>query len=159
MVAAQARYIAVVAAPFGRLGIVGDDEAISAMDFLKLKSILRAPVSPLAREAVAQLKAYLRDPRFRFALPLAPSETPFQTRVRRALESIPAGRTMRYGQLARHLRSSARAVGQACRGNPIPIVVPCHRVIAEDGIGGFMGKTSGHALQIKHWLLQHESRR
>ena len=158
MVAAQARYVAVITTPFGRLGIAADENAICAIDFLNAKSQLRAPVGPLARETVAQLKAYLRDPRFRFELPLTPGDTPYQTRVRRALQSIPPGRVLRYGQLAERLRSSARAVGQACRTNPLPIVVPCQRIVARNGIGGFMGQTSTDALHIKHWLLQHECR-
>jgi methylated-DNA-[protein]-cysteine S-methyltransferase len=63
---------------------------------------------------------------------------------------------MTYGELAQRLKSSARAVGNACRRNPIAIVVPCHRVVAASGDGGFMGKRTGHALAIKRWLLAHE---
>jgi methylated-DNA-[protein]-cysteine S-methyltransferase len=85
--------------------------------------------------------------------------TPFQRRVWHALRRIPSGCTRSYGELARELGSSARAVGGACRRNPIPIVVPCHRVIAAGGgAGGFMGQRSGDALAIKTWLLDHERR-
>jgi methylated-DNA-[protein]-cysteine S-methyltransferase len=74
------------------------------------------------------------------------------------MQRIPAGRTRTYGELARDLRSSARAVGGACGANPIPLIVPCHRIIAASGrIGGFMGaSTEGFELGIKRWLLEHE---
>ena len=83
--------------------------------------------------------------------------TPFQRRVWQALRGIPSGSTCSYGELAHELGSSARAVGGACRRNPIPIVVPCHRVAAAaGGVGGFMGQRDGEALTIKQWLLDHE---
>ncbi len=84
------------------------------------------------------------------------SGTPFQQRVWRELICIPKGKTRSYGDLAKKLHSSARAVAGACRRNPLPLLVPCHRVVARDGLGGFMGKTDGPALAIKQWLLQHE---
>ncbi|TAM44799.1 MAG: MGMT family protein, partial [Gammaproteobacteria bacterium] len=73
-----------------------------------------------------------------------------------ALQRIPAGKVLSYGDLARKLKTGPRAVGNACRANPIPVVVPCHRVVASNGKGGFMGKTGGKALVIKDWLLAHE---
>jgi methylated-DNA-[protein]-cysteine S-methyltransferase len=74
------------------------------------------------------------------------------------MQRIAAGKTRTYGELAAELRSSARAVGGACGANPIPVVVPCHRVIAAGGaIGGFMGaRSEGFELGIKRWLLEHE---
>ncbi len=84
------------------------------------------------------------------------SGTPFQQRVWRELIRIPPGNTRSYGELAKSLRSSPRAVAGACRRNPLPLLVPCHRVVAKDGPGGFMGRTDGSALAIKQWLLQHE---
>lgn len=84
------------------------------------------------------------------------SGTPFQQRVWQELIRIPPGETRSYGELAEKLRSSARAVAGACRRNPISLLVPCHRVVAKNGLGGFMGKTDGPALAIKQWLLQHE---
>jgi methylated-DNA-[protein]-cysteine S-methyltransferase len=104
------------------------------------------------------LRAYLRDARFHFDLPLAPAPTAFQARVRRGMLRIPAGRTLTYGELARRLASSARAVGGACRGNPLPVVVPCHRVVGANGPGGFMGCVDGAELGVKRWLLEHERR-
>ncbi|MCP4042152.1 MAG: MGMT family protein, partial [Gammaproteobacteria bacterium] len=82
--------------------------------------------------------------------------TDHQLRVWNALGEIPPGETMTYGELARHLGSGPRAVGNACRSNPVPIVVPCHRVVSATGLGGFMGDTAGEPMAIKSWLLRHE---
>ncbi len=103
------------------------------------------------RPVCDQLREYLAGTRTSFDLPLAPSGTPFQQRVWRALAEIPYGAVCGYGDLARHIGKpgAARAVGQANGANPLPIIIPCHRVIAADGsIGGY---SSGVA--IKRQLL------
>lgn len=89
---------------------------------------------------------------------LSMTGTPFQQRVWRALQGIGCGERVTYGQLASQLGSGARAVAAACRANPLPLVVPCHRVVSASGIGGYMGKTEGWAIDIKRGLLEHESR-
>lgn len=104
----------------------------------------------------AQIETYFRDAAAGFDLPLELGGTPFQRRVWAALQAIPPGRTRTYGELARELGTSPRAIGGACRANPCPIVVPCHRVVAADGLGGFAGDTSGRRLAVKRWLLRHE---
>jgi methylated-DNA-[protein]-cysteine S-methyltransferase len=71
--------------------------------------------------------------------------------------AIPRGRTLTYGEMARKLDGEARAVGQACGDNRLPIVIPCHRVVAADGVGGFSHSTGGYLLEAKRWLLMHES--
>ena len=118
------------------------------------------PSPGLARGApetlTAELTAYFADPGHRFGLPLRPAGTPFQRRVWEALRAIPPGQTRTYGELAAELGTSARAVGGACRANPCPIVVPCHRVVGATGLGGFAGDTSGRKLDVKRWLLRHE---
>jgi len=106
---------------------------------------------------IDQLQCYFLDPGWRFDLPLAPSGTPFKQRVWQALQSIPPGETKNYGRLATQLCTSARAVGNACRENPIPIVIPCHRVVGAHGLGGYMGSWDGEPVAIKQWLLTHES--
>lgn len=103
-----------------------------------------------------QLGAYFVEGAAGFDLPLRLQGTPFQRRVWAALRAIPSGRTRTYGELARELGTSARAIGGACRANPCPIVVPCHRVVAANGLGGFAGDTSGRKLAVKRWLLEHE---
>ena len=87
---------------------------------------------------------------------LAPQGTPFQRSVWRELSKIPLGETRTYGDIANKLNSSPRAVGNACRKNPIQIIIPCHRVISAKGIGGYAGETEGRQLSIKRWLLKHE---
>ncbi len=150
-------YQAVIAAPFGRLGIRVCDEMITAIDFLPASGPLQAAASGLAADAARQLNAYFTDAGYSFDLPLAAQGTDFQQRVWAALLSIPAGQTRTYGELAAELGSSARAVGGACRANPVPVVVPCHRVVARDGVGGFAGRTDGPELARKRWLLAHEA--
>lgn len=146
-----------IAAPFGVLGIAATEAGITAIDFLPLNTPLLPPENPVAAHACAQIEAYLRDPGFVFDLPLKPGGTPFRNRVWGALRQIPAGRTRSYGELARALSSAPRAVGQACGANPVPIVIPCHRVVAKDrSLGGFMNATGGDPLAIKRWLLEHE---
>ncbi|MGM0593267.1 MAG: methylated-DNA--[protein]-cysteine S-methyltransferase, partial [Pseudomonadota bacterium] len=70
--------------------------------------------------------------------------------------AIPAGEALTYAELASRVGSSARAVAGACRANPMPLLIPCHRVVAVDGPGGYLGSTAGQALAIKRWLLRHE---
>lgn len=103
-----------------------------------------------------QLRRYLDDPTLPPDIDLLLSGTPFQRRVWQALLAIPAGQVMTYGGLARHLGSSPRAVAQACRRNPYPVVIPCHRLVASQGLGGYNGATRGPAIEIKRWLLGHE---
>jgi methylated-DNA-[protein]-cysteine S-methyltransferase len=103
------------------------------------------------------IRAYFRDARSEIPLLQPPHGTPFQRRVWQALQQIPPGETRRYGELAEQLGSSARAVANACRANPLPILIPCHRVVSAAGLGGYMGEVDGPALEIKRWLLHHEA--
>jgi methylated-DNA-[protein]-cysteine S-methyltransferase len=91
-----------------------------------------------------------------FDLPLLVEGTEFQQHLWAALCEIPRGRTLTYGALAGRLGVDARAVGQACGDNRLPIVIPCHRVVAANGIGGFAHATGGYLLEAKRWLLAHE---
>jgi len=79
-----------------------------------------------------------------------------QAKVLMHLSTIPCGQVQTYGQVASLLGSSARAVGRACATNPFPILIPCHRVVAKSGVGGFIGQSVGHSVDIKRWLLAHE---
>jgi len=89
-------------------------------------------------------------------LSLNPAGTHYQQRVWSALQQIPLGQTASYGEIAQRLNSSPRAVAAACRANPVVLAVPCHRVVAKSGIGGFMGAIEGDSIDIKRWLLNHE---
>jgi O-6-methylguanine DNA methyltransferase len=145
--------------PFAVLGIVTTDRAVTGIDFLPLNTPELAPRTPLAAEACRQLQAYLSDPSFSFDLPLETGGTEFQRRAWRAMQAIPPGRAKSYGELAEELHSAPRAVGQACGANPLPVVIPCHRVVAKAGLGGFAHAVSGDFLDYKRWLLDHEGYR
>jgi methylated-DNA-[protein]-cysteine S-methyltransferase len=151
-----ADYDAIVSFPGFSLGICCGGEAIEAIDFLE-PCDERGGRDPLAQAAVRQLHAYLKNPGFRFNLPLAPAGTAFQQRVWAGIATIPPGQTTSYGALARQISSSPRAVGTACGANPYPVVVPCHRVITATGaLGGFARQHGGFLLDVKRWLLHHE---
>ena len=109
--------------------------------------------SPLLNRAVHQLNAYFFCQLRQFDLPLAPHGTAFQRAVWRQMQAIPYGETRTYGEIARWLRSAPRAVGGACGRNPIPIIIPCHRVVASDGLGGYSGDGG---TDTKTWLLDLE---
>jgi len=108
--------------------------------------------------AATQLREYFAGTRRDFDLPLAPAGTDFQRRVWTSLSAIPFGETRTYGDVAAAVGcKAARAIGQANRRNPIPIVIPCHRVLASAGIGGYSGEDGdGKELDTKRWLLRHE---
>jgi methylated-DNA-[protein]-cysteine S-methyltransferase len=149
-----------VASPVGPLMLAASDEAVVAIEFEVNRHPVRrtaawrevgAAPHPLLDAAEAQLAEYFAGRRRQFELPLAPSGTPFQQRVWQALCEIPYGETWSYGELARHLGNAKamRAVGAANGRNPVPIVIPCHRVIGTNGsLVGF-----GGGLPVKRQLL------
>lgn len=147
---------ALMSSPLGPIAVYVDAGSLRRIDYGADPATAGPDGEDFAGEVLWQLDHYFQDPRFRFRLPLATPGTPFQRRVWAALRAIPAGETRTYGELAAELGSSARAVGGACRANPVPIVVPCHRVVAVDGLGGFSGATAGPRLAAKRWLLAHE---
>ncbi len=110
----------------------------------------------LAETILIQLKNYFSSAIPFKTITLAPQGTKFQQSVWRELSKIPLGETRTYGEIAGKLNSSARAVGNACRRNPIAVIIPCHRVVSATGLGGYAGKTEGRQLNIKRWLLKHE---
>lgn len=111
----------------------------------------------LKHKAEQQITSYLAGQCMQFDLPVMTQGSRFQQIVWTALEGIPSGQTRTYGEIAKLLGSSARAVGGACRRNPVALIVPCHRVVAANGPGGYGGKTAGHNMRIKSWLLKHEA--
>lgn len=113
-------------------------------------------LEPLTGYWAQQLDAYFSGKPYTFDAPLLAKGTPFQQRVWQAIAQIPAGQVASYGDIARLIGSHPRAVGQACGKNPIPIVIPCHRVVAAKGLGGFSLGQRDQDLAIKRWLLQHE---
>jgi methylated-DNA-[protein]-cysteine S-methyltransferase len=143
-----------VETPFGPVAVSWSGGKLLKLDLEPELSRVRSDRPPAAIRD--QLTAYFADATSGFDLPLNLRGTDFQQRVWGALRRIPAGTAVTYGQLARRLGTGPRAVGGACRANPCPIIVPCHRVVAKNGLGGFAGDTRGRRLQIKQWLLRHE---
>ena len=145
--------------PVGWLRVVGDEQAIRSIEFpnagwTRPRRTAPPPPGPVA-DALRQLAEYFARARRDFDLPLAPQGTDFQRRVWKCLQAIPYATTISYGELARRIGrpSAARAVGAANGANPIPIVIPCHRVIGASGaLTGFGGGTA-----VKAALLALES--
>lgn len=152
----MAEFDAVIGFPAMRVGVRVRAGCIAEISFLPPQGEAVAPRNALAERAARQIERYREDPAARFDVPLLIEGTPFQRRVWQALCAIPCGRTLAYGDLARQVDGEARAVGQACGDNRLPIVIPCHRAVAADGIGGFAHSTGGYLLEAKRWLLLHE---
>jgi methylated-DNA-[protein]-cysteine S-methyltransferase len=151
-------YDAILDAPPCRLGAIFNGDALTRLDFLPATTPVSGHADGRVRHLAGELDAYWDNPTHEFDLLVVPDGTPFQLRVWRALMAIPAGHPTTYGALARQLGTAARAVGQACGSNPLPILIPCHRVLAANGLGGFMHASSGTPLDVKSWLLAHERR-
>jgi methylated-DNA-[protein]-cysteine S-methyltransferase len=150
-------YDAILDAPPCRLGVCFTGANLTRLDFLPAGARMSRKLDARAAQLAAELDAYWRDATHVFRLPFTPVGTAFQLRVWQALQAIPAGKPTTYGALAKQLGTAARAVGQACGSNPLPILIPCHRVLAANGLGGFMHAASGAPLDVKRWLLAHES--
>jgi methylated-DNA-[protein]-cysteine S-methyltransferase len=152
---------AIIEFPRMKVAVATRAGRVAAIRYLPPDAEAKAPENELAERAARQLERYREDPDARFDLPLLIEGTDFQRRVWDAMCAIPRGRTLTYGELARKLDGGGfdvpRAVGQACGDNKLPIVIPCHRVVAASGIGGFAHATGGYLLEAKRWLLMHES--
>lgn len=146
----------VMASPFGKIGLVLRDDAICQLNWLPSHTALQNPESTYAATVITELNTYFQAPQHLFRIKLALTGTSFQLRVWEALQHIPSGTTVTYKELAKKLGSSPRAIGQACRTNPIPLIIPCHRVIAAKGLGGYTGATEGPIFATKRQLLEHE---
>jgi len=139
--------------PVGWLEVAHDEQHVHHARFIE------AGLPPHTKTAFChliarELDAYFHDAYHRFQLPLKPQGTSYQLHVWNALLVIPTGRTTTYGELAKTLQTSPRAVGQACKKNPLALFIPCHRVVGKTSYGGYMGKHE--AKSYKLGLLQHE---
>lgn len=145
-----------VQTPIGAICVESDGHALAHIRIRAADATNDDAPDAVTREAAAQIEAWFAGRLTRFDLPLIPLTTPRGPAHRAAIVAIPYGETASYGQLARQLGSSPRAVGQACQRNPFPIVIPCHRVV---GSGGTIGHYSGgQGIVTKLWLLDHERR-
>jgi len=127
----------VVPSPFGPLTLFADEGRIVALEFGQ--GIATPETPPVLARAAEQLAEYFAGKRQTFDLPLAPSGTAFQQQVWRAMQQIPYGQTRTYGDVAGDLDSAPRAVGGACGANPLPILIPCHRILGSAGLCGYSG--------------------
>ena len=148
--------MAVIAAPFGSLVLKAEKDVLFDIELKTDTGGLIEPATPLLREAVRQFNAYFDDPKWRFSLKLPTIGTAYQRSIWRAMAAIPPGSVKTYGTIAAELQSSPRAVAGACRANHFPIIIPCHRVVASHGLGGYCGAVEGPFIDIKRWLLRHE---
>ncbi|MFZ5863804.1 MAG: methylated-DNA--[protein]-cysteine S-methyltransferase [Nitrospirota bacterium] len=143
--------------PWGPVRVVTGPGGVIALDLhppFDGDYVAAASTDPLHRQARLQLRAYARRHLTAFSLPIDPQGTPFQRTVWAALLNIPYGQTRTYAQIAAAIghHGAARAVGMACRSNPIGLVIPCHRVVGADGsLTGYAG-----GLDLKAQLLKHE---
>ena len=151
------RFDAVVQLPFGCVGVGTQDGWVQRIEFLPGNVRPRSAANALAQRVVDQLLAYTVDCSAPIDLPLAIHGTEFQRSVWKEIAAIPCGSTQTYGEIARRLGVPARAVGQACGDNGLPLAIPCHRVVAASGIGGFAHHRGGAYERIKRWLLMHEA--
>lgn len=147
--------------PIGKLGVCIDSESITRIVWLEEKASELLKISEgnvsndcLKKMVIEALDNYFNSGLFESEISLRPQGTPFQLKVWQALKTIPFGSVRTYGDVAKECHSSSRAVGQACRRNNIPLFIPCHRVVAAKGLGGFMG--GYRHVGRKRWLLQHE---
>jgi methylated-DNA-[protein]-cysteine S-methyltransferase len=170
----------VIKTPIGKVGIKINEDALCCeqISFLpngaRVTTLTalgsRTPVALLARKIIKVLDGYFKNARavsvaavaagnqspFPLNLKNRNTSTPLQRKTWQLLRKIPCGATVTYSDLAKRLHTSPRVVGNACRRNPFPLIIPCHRVVAINGLGGFAGKRGGALLAIKKWLLRHE---
>jgi methylated-DNA-[protein]-cysteine S-methyltransferase len=149
-------YSAVITSPIGKLGIETEQNYLVAINFLESSAKLSHPENNYAELVIDQINHYFNHSEFKFNLSLYIEGTDFQKKVWQSLRKIPSGTTLTYGELAKKIASGPRAIGAACRTNRIPLVIPCHRIVAAKDLGGFSGAARGRQIEIKKWLLAHE---
>ena len=179
MKAGTPRATTTVTTPFATLEISTDGRAVTGVRYRPASVGTSHPADEVAALAVEEIGRYLDDPSFAFSVPIRLLGLPFHRKVWDAISRIPPGEARTYGALARELDTEARAIGQACGANPIPLFVPCHRVVGAGGsLGGFMGRRDPgvrepdlfatpdpdsvpafEPAEIKRWLLAHEGYR
>ena len=150
-------YDLVLEFPKMKVGVTTREGQVVGIKYLPAEAKVVSPRNSLAEKAARQLEGYREDPDTKFDFPIRVEGNDLQRAVWLAMCAIPRGKTRTYGDIARELGADARTVGQACGDNRLPIVIPCHRVVAADGIGGFGHATGGYLIEVKRWLLAHEA--
>ena len=160
----QAQYQAIIPAPFGFLGITTSADYLTGSSLILDKNTkIKLPTDAFCRGVVAQINAYFANSKHIFNIPVALNGTPFQKRVWSAIQQVSAGSVISYSDLAVATNSGPRAVANACGSNSLLLVIPCHRIVAKNGLGGFGGREANISdgrceanLNVKRWLLSHE---
>lgn len=149
---------ATVIAPFGVVGIRALNNSVQDIKYVSDINLYEVQQDVFAKKIAAQIQSYLDDPQYYFDVCLPEVGTVFQRRVWSAISKIPCGQVLTYGDLAKQLNSAPRAIGQACGANYFPIIIPCHRVVAANSLGGFAHdkNAQGFYVNVKRWLLKHE---
>jgi methylated-DNA-[protein]-cysteine S-methyltransferase len=146
----------IIASPIGAVAISASDDALQSIEILGASAMPDTTDHPLLREAARQITAYFAGQLRQYDLPLEPASTARGNELREAVIAIPYGEAASYGEVARRAGSGPRAIGRVCSHNPLPLVVPCHRVIAAGGkIGYYSG---GNGIPTKRYLLIHENK-
>lgn len=149
-------FSAIISSPIGQLGYIVSNDQLITLTLVPEQQKEQPPTDKFSKQVAKELKAYFKNSEYSFNIAIQPQGTAFQQKVWRTLQTIPPGTTVTYGTLAKQLKSGPRAIGQACRTNPILLIVPCHRIVSSQGIGGYGGMHHGDLLDIKKWLLAHE---
>jgi methylated-DNA-[protein]-cysteine S-methyltransferase len=149
-------FSAIVPAPFGAIGIRIEGDVLKELSYLPPQYKAKPAGDKLTKKVAMQVAAYLNNPDYVFDLDLPEVGTEHQRKVWSIINAIPRGKVLTYGEVAHKIRSAPRAVGQACGANWFPLIIPCHRVTAMVGIGGFARHDGGFHQSVKRWLLQHE---
>lgn len=146
-----------ILSPVGFLRLTAQEAALTRIEFLGPQADALPPTDALLIEVARQIALWFDDPAFCFDVPTQVQGTAFQRRVWAQIAAIPCGEVRTYAAVAQAISSAPRAVGGACGANPLPLVVPCHRVVAAHSLGGFNRGAGGvDWLPIKRWLLAHE---
>lgn len=148
--------VTLISSPLGKLELTFEQAKLIRLTLLPESTQTKQVEPELGLRVSQELQRYFDNPKHGINIDYALAGSSFQQTVWRALQTIPSGETLTYGQLAKRLNTSPRAIGQACRTNPLPIVIPCHRVVAAEHLGGYAGARTGKLLDMKKWLLQHE---
>ena len=147
-------YEGMIEAPWGHICLQWSDKGINRLEFaqgeVKTTDICKHT------ELIQKFSDFFESADNGLHIMHTLSGTPYQKKVWDAISEIPSGQVRTYTELAEQLGSGPRAVANACRHNPCPLVVPCHRIVAKNGLGGYAGQTSGWLMDVKVWLLAHE---
>lgn len=143
--------------PIGKLKLYIQQNKLTKVDFLPEDATIEPPQDKISQHICNELEKYFKNPNHQFDIEFELAGTEFQKKVWQTLRTIPAGKTETYSSLAELLKTGARAIGNACRTNPIPIIIPCHRIVGKNHLGGYVGNIEGKLMDTKKWLLKHES--